>query len=185
MTLAPTEAARGPRRSTPRPVPLASVQGTLALDLRQSWEAPPPVPVHPSETVCTDAGGPVVVAPRGQAADVEEVAGRFAQALIEVLGGDRGSAQLLRWATPEVYVGLQRRAALLARTVPADRRVRRLRSRVRSVHVCQPRPGILEVAIHLRRGERSHAVAARLEHRLERRRGQLRAAWVCTDLEVG
>ncbi len=166
-------------------VPGASVQGTLALDLAQPWEAPAPTPPHPSEVLAAEHGSPVVVAPRGRAAEVEEVAQHFAQALVEVLGGERGPGQLLRWATPDVYAVLQQRATLLTRTVPADRRVRRLRSRIRSVHVGRPRPGVLELAVHLVRGERSHAVAARLEHRLERHRGELRAAWVCTALELG
>lgn len=182
----------GPRLPGPR-VPVATVQGTLALDLRQPWEAPPPRTLEPvatspgaddepgdrDEVTCT------VVAPRGRGADVDEVAQAFARALVEVIGGERGPGQVLRWVSVEVYDQLLRRADLLARTVPDDRRARRLRSRLAGVRVSCPAVGVAELSIHLRRGERSHAVAARLEHRVQRRRGRLGAAWMCVALEIG
>jgi hypothetical protein len=48
---------------------------------------------------------------------------------------------------------------------------------VRSVHVFLPQPQSAEVSVHVRHGERSRAIAARLEHRGGR--------WVCTALELG
>lgn len=186
-----------------RRVPLATVQGTLALDLRQPWEAPAPRTLEPGPAVTGDPADPeqagpgsadpddrdevtsTVVAPRGRGADLDEVAQGFARALVEVIGGERGAGQVLRWVSPEVYDLLLRRADLLARTVPDDRRVRRLRSRLAGVRVSCPAPGVAELSIHLRRGERSHAVAARLEHRVQRRRGRLGAAWMCVALEIG
>lgn len=170
MTVTPIRARRAP---------VATVQGTLALDLRQPWE--PPLPDH-LEVVPPEV---VVVAPRGRAADLDDVAQGFARALVEVLGGERGAGQLLPWSTPEVQELLRQRTALLTRTVPADRRVRRLRSRLLGVRTTCPAAGVAEISIHLRRGERSHAVAARLEHRVQRRRGRVGAAWVCTALEIG
>lgn len=161
---------------SPRPVAFTSVQGTLdlGLDPRDELVAGPlpalPVPV---ELLPVDAP------------DVEALSRAFARVLVEVLSGDRGPSQLVRWTTPEVYDQLQRRAALLHRTTPADRRLRRLRSQIRSIHLDRPRPGAVELAIHLRRGHRSLAVAARLEQRAERRRGELRVAWLCTALELG
>lgn len=170
----------------------ASVQGTLALDLRDSLEAPWPRPLRPIDGPDTGLEpepdplrDPVLVAPGGRAGEVDQVAQGFARALAEVLGGDRGPGQVLRWTTPEVYDVLQRRTALLTSTVPPDRRVRRLRSRVHSVRVSRPSVGVAEVSIHLRRGEQSQAVAARLEHRVQRHRGRFGAAWVCTALELG
>ncbi|GAB3998895.1 Rv3235 family protein [Nocardioides marmoraquaticus] len=182
-------ALRPPARPAPA-VPLASVQGTLALDLRQPWEAPPPRPVSapagcPEPDDDRDEVTATVVAPRGRGADLDEVAQGFARALVEVIGGDRGAGQVLRWVSPEVYDQLLVRADLLTRTVPDDRRVRRLRSRLAGVRVSCPAPGVAELSIHLRRGERSHAVAARLEHRVQRRRGRLGAAWMCVALEIG
>jgi hypothetical protein len=149
-------------RSTRPPVPLASVQGTLALDygsLVRSSRAPD-----------------LRVLP-GARAELEAFAQRFAHAVVEVVGGDRGPHQLLRVTTEQVYADLQRRATILARTTPGDRRLRRLRSQVRSVHVFCPSDEAAELSIHVRHGERSRAIAARIEI-LERR-------WCCTALQFG
>lgn len=159
----PTTLAPAPGRPR-RPVPVASLQGTLALDLGSR-----PTPVGPDAARLT-------LVPGGRA-ELEVFAQRFAAAVVEVVGGDRGPSQLLRWTSPEVYADLQRRSALKNRTVPGDRRLRRLRSQVRSVHVSCPAPGAVELSIHVRRGERSHAVAARLVSRDGR--------WCCTALEFG
>jgi hypothetical protein len=150
-------------RPSPAQVPMASVQGTLALDY----------------------GGHVVRAARapdlrvlpGDRAELEAFAHRFASAVVEVIGGDRGPSQLLRWTTEPVYADLQRRTALLSRTTPGDRRVRRLRSQVRSVHVFCPSPEAAEISVHVRHGERSRALAARIE--------LLDGRWCCTVLQFG
>ena len=149
-------------RSAPAPVPMASVQGTLALDYGSSVQSTrtPDLRVLP-----------------GARAELEAFAHRFASAVVEVIGGDRGPSQLLRWTTERVYADLQRRAALLARTTPGDRRVRRLRSQVRSVHVFCPSPEAAEISVHVRHGERSRAIAARIEH--------LDGRWCCTALQFG
>ena len=149
-------------RSAPTPVPMASVQGTLALDYGSSVQSTrtPDLRVLP-----------------GARAELEAFAHRFASAVVEVIGGDRGPSQLLRWTTERVYADLQRRAALLARTTPGDRRVRRLRSQVRSVHVFCPSPEAAEISVHVRHGERSRAIAARIEH--------LDGRWCCTALQFG
>ena len=113
----------------------------------------------------------------GDRAELEAFAHRFASAVVEVIGGDRGPSQLLRWTTERVYADLQRRSALLARTTPGDRRVRRLRSQVRSVHVFCPSPEAAEISVHVRHGERSRAIAARIE--------QVDGRWCCTALQFG
>ena len=113
----------------------------------------------------------------GDRAELEAFAHRFASAVVEVIGGDRGPSQLLRWTTERVYADLQHRAALLARTTPGDRRVRRLRSQVRSVHVFCPSPEAAEISVHVRHGERSRAIAARIE--------QVGGRWCCTALQFG
>jgi len=150
------------RPTAPAPVPLASVQGTLALDFGSSVRS-------------TRAPGLRVLP--GDRAELEAFAHRFASAVVEVVGGDRGPSQLLRWTTEPVYAELQRRAALLARTTPGDRRVRRLRSQVRSVHVFCPSAEAAELSVHVRHGERSRAIAARIE--------LVGARWCCTVLEFG
>lgn len=148
----------------PRPVPvrMASVQGTLALDYGNSVRST----LTPDLRLLS-----------GDRAELEAFAHRFANAVVEVVGGDRGPSQLLRWTTESVYADLQRRAVLMARTTPGDRRVRRLRSQVRSVHVFCPSALAAEISVHVRHGERSRAIAARIEL-LEHR-------WCCTVLEFG
>ena len=150
-------------RSAPAPVPMASLQGTLALDYGNSVQS-------------TRAAPDLRVLP-GARAELEALAHRFASAVVEVIGGDRGPSQLLRWTTERVYADLQRRSALLARTTPGDRRVRRLRSQVRSVHVFCPSPEAAEISVHVRHGERSRAIAARIE--------LLEGRWCCTALQFG
>ena len=140
----------------PARVPLASVQGTLALDY--------------GSTVRATRAPDLRVLP-GDRAELEAFAHRFASAVVEVMGGDRGPSQLLRWTTERVYGELQRRAA------PGDRRVRRLRSQVRSVHVFCPSAQAAEISVHVRHGERSRAIAARIE--------LLSGRWCCTVLEFG
>ena len=149
-------------RAAPAPVPLASVQGTLALDF------------HPQPA---DPAAPALRMVVGGRAELEAFAHRFARVVVEVVGGDRGPSQLIRWTSERVYTDLQRRVALLHRTTPPDRRVRRLRSQVLSVHVFCPSPASAEVSVHVRQGERSRAIAARLE--LEQGR------WCCTALQFG
>lgn len=136
----------------------ASIQGTLALDFAPTRR-------------------PELRVLRGGRMDLEAFAHRFASVVVEVVGGDRGPSQLVRWTSERVYEDLQRRAALLNQTTPSDRRVRRLRSQVRSVHVFCPAPGSAEVSVHVRQGRRSHAIAARLE--------LVDGRWCCTALEFG
>jgi len=64
-------------------VPIATVQGTLALDLQPHLEPPPP------------RGAPL----GRDEAEVDLWARRFAQAAVEIVGGDRPVSQLLRWTT--------------------------------------------------------------------------------------
>jgi hypothetical protein len=69
------------------PVPMASVQGTLALDYARE------VHTSPSPDLRLVTGG---------RAELESFAQRFARAQVEVAAGDRGPSQLLRWTSPSV-----------------------------------------------------------------------------------
>ncbi|MGA8256270.1 MAG: Rv3235 family protein [Nocardioides sp.] len=147
------------------PVPIAETQGTLALALQPRLD-PPPLPEGDLRT----------------RRDIDAWAHRFAQAAVEIIGGDRPASQLARWSSSEVYADLERRAQLVARAgahQPGVGRVQPVRPRVLSVRSCFPRPRCAEVSLHVRYGERSRAVAARFE--LRRTRGHVR--WVCTALE--
>ncbi len=148
-------------------VPLAAVQGTLALDLG-------PVAPAPSAPALYAVAEEDATRPE---AEVRAWAARFAQAVVEVTGGDRPVTQLLRWTNARVYADLGRRVRIMAQNRPAGQRIRTIRPQVRSVHVFQPGPSSAEVSVHVRYGQRSRALAARLE----RRDGH----WTCTDLLVG
>ncbi|MFD3400626.1 Rv3235 family protein [Kribbella sp. NPDC058693] len=103
--------------------------------------------------------------------------GRLAQAVSEVLAGDRPISQLVRFTDDEVFMELNRRVRLLGLTTTATTRGAKEKSSVQSVRVFMPEPLVAEVAAHVRRGDRSRAIALRMEIRRNR--------WVCTALEIG
>ncbi|MEJ7833876.1 MAG: Rv3235 family protein [Nocardioides sp.] len=145
------------------PVPLATTQGTLALDLQPRYE-PPNAPVFPIDQR----------ARRG----ADEWARRFAQAAVEIVGGDRPTSQLVRWTDRDVYADLDRRAQLVARAgghAPGQGRVQPTSPRVLSVHTCFVERDRVEASVHVKYGERSRAIAARFDLRDNR--------WICTALE--
>ncbi|WP_410790721.1 Rv3235 family protein [Kribbella sp. C-35] len=102
---------------------------------------------------------------------------RLAQAVSEVLAGDRPISQLVRFTDDVVFMELNRRVRMLGMNSTAGMRGAKEKSTVRSVRVFMPEPSIAEVAAHVRHGQRSRAVAFRLEVRRNR--------WVCTALELG
>jgi len=102
---------------------------------------------------------------------------RFCAAVVEVLAGDRGPAQLLHCTTTPVYDDLVRRGHALAQVAGSDQRLQRHRPRIRSIHIASPAPGIAEFSIHVSHGHRSRAVAGRLVWR--------RGAWLCVALQFG
>lgn len=139
-------------------VPLAEVQETLelGLDLVQ----------RPRLRLVTQDG-----------TGLDLLAARFAQILVEVVTGDRGPQQLLRWTTEEVYDALLHRAATLQRAAANATPARRLRAQVRSVHLSRPQPAAAELSIHVRHGARSRAIAARIE--------LVGGRWLCSALQIG
>jgi hypothetical protein len=155
-------------------------QGTLALQFESSSTA----------TGLADDGlvGPprLTVLPGGRSRgfgsspsglpDARDWAARFVQAIVEVIGGDRPVTQLVRWTGEDVYLDMSRRVRILGLTTTAGSRGRASRPQVASVHVYQPCDDVAEVAVHLRHGARSRAVAARLEVR--------RGRWLCTALQL-
>ena len=140
----------------------ATAQGLLALDFGTA----PDLPTRPNLRLVT-----------GDEPGLDGFATRFAQAVVEVIGGDRGVYQLMRWTTDDVYDDLKRRSSVLQRTSGNDPRRRRLRAQVRSVHLSCPQPDVAEICIHVRHGHRSRAIAARIE-RIEGR-------WRCSAIEFG
>lgn len=160
------------------PVPVSSVQGTLALDLQPRHD-PPPLP-DPSGR----AAGDVVAVDVRWRRSVEQWSHRFAQAAVEIVGGDRPVSQLLRWTSGEVYADLHRRAALVARAgghQPGQGRVQPVRPKVLSVRTCFLHRRVVEAGVHVRYGQRSRALAARFE--LKPTRYDPGPRWICTALE--
>ena len=155
-----------------QPAPVTSVQGTLALDFQPRFDPPDPV-TGPGPV----AGVIAIEAPLLRA--LEQWAGRYVQAAVEIVGGDRPVTQLLRWSSREVYADLDRRAQLVARAgrhQTGQGRVQAVRPRVVGVHACFLARSRVDVSAHVRYGDRSRAVAARFVRTTDER-------WCCTALE--
>jgi Family of unknown function (DUF6459) len=158
----------------PDPVPAATVQGTLALDLTPCYDPPALPGRHPGRP-----GGDVVPIEVAQRHRIEAWAYRYAQAVVEIVAGDRPASQLVRWTAPGVHADLARRAQLVARAgghVPGQGRAGQVvRPQVQGVRSCFVTARRVEVSIHVRHGERSRAIAARFE--------LVDGRWLCTALE--
>jgi hypothetical protein len=114
--------------------------------------------------------------------DPRPLAGQLAQAVVEVLAGDRPITQLLTWLDERIYTELSGLAPR-PRTAPTLARSRTVlirpqdRPKVRSIHVCRPADGVAEIAARVQVNGRSRAVALRLE--------EWRGRWRCNALVVG
>jgi hypothetical protein len=147
-------------------VPPAVVGGTLALHRGGPAAGPATPELDPSR--------------RSRLTHVDDLevrawSARFAQALVEAVGGQRPVSQLVRWTAPDVFRDLERRTRLVQQA--AGGTPRSIRPQVRSVHICRPASESAEVSVRVRHGHRSRALAMRLERRQER--------WLCTVLEFG
>lgn len=180
----PAPASRGevtrlvPRGADAGAVSVAEVQGTLALDVLRV----PAVPAPRHLSAVTPTARLADSSPETDRAlppdpEVRAWAARFAQAVVEVTGGDRPLPQLLRWTSPRVYAELGRRVRVMAQSRSVEQRRSTVRPQVRSVHLCRPVPTVAEVSVHVRHGRRSRAIAVRLELRSDR--------WTCTALRIG
>jgi len=122
------------------------------------------------------------VARRRSLPDPRSLAGQLAQAVVEVVTGDRPLTQLLTRLSEEVYDQLSALAPP-APTIPTLGRDRltvlhpRDGPKVRTVHVCQPAAGVAEVAARVQTDGRSRALALRLE--------EWRGRWRCSALVFG
>jgi hypothetical protein len=156
-------AVRSARRAAPA---VPSTQGALALAFSAAERV--------EERVDPDFGPRST--PSRDLPDPASACTALVQAIVEVLGGSRPSAQLARWVTTDVYAGLQRRAGLAARL----RRGAASTSRhavVRRVRICEPRDGVVEACAVILDAGRVRAVALRLEG--------IDGRWRATAVEVG
>jgi hypothetical protein len=138
------------------------------------------------------ADGPAVA---GASADAKRAVHRFVAMCVEVLNGYRPAAHLRRLSRPGQAAGvvaqavaaahrvadLRRGAGRGARTTRGARTVDRHGRRpdpvaVLKLRLCEPRPGVVEAAVLLVTGDRTWAVALRLEHHQQ--------SWAATILRL-
>ena len=154
--------------------PMASVQGSLALDLTP--RTAPPVPRLRS-TRAID----LVAVERAARGQVDAFVGRYLQAVVEIAAGDRPVGQVLRHTVPEIYDDLGARARTVgaaAHLTPGQvRGVNPARPVVVGVRTALIRSDAVEASAHVRYGRRSRAVAARFEI--------VRDRWQCVALAWG
>ncbi len=159
-----TVTVTNPAKQIPNPV--TTTQGALALRYQNdpdlhAMPVPPVLRLVPAVPSLPDA---------------QAWGTRLAQAVAEVLAGDRPIVQLIRFTDAVVFTDLNRRVRVLGLTTTATARGAKERSAVRSVRVFSPGNEVAEVSAHVRYGERSRAMALRLEVH--------RGRWICTALEL-
>lgn len=156
------------------PVPIAGVQGTLALDLLPRVDPPEGGPIAP----VTDIGE----VPARVRREFEQQAWDQIQRTTEVICGDRPVSQLVRWTSKAVYDEINRRARLVAKAGKHEAGFGRGRRpivapKVQSIHTCFVSPTVAEVSLRVRHGARSRCIAARFESTSGR--------WMCTEIIFG
>ena len=161
-----------------RSVPVASVQGSLALDLTPRLD-PPETEVPVVRSASPIRPGDLVAAAPDKRAGLDGFVRRHLACAVEIASGDRPATQLLRHCSPEVYAELTRRAQLVTHAAGTSTAVGRgrgaIRPVLRSAHTSLVRADALEVAAHVRYGARSRALAARFE--------MSEGRWQCVVLE--
>jgi hypothetical protein len=155
----------------PRTTEPAHVEGRRA----DSIPAAAPHEGRSEETVNGEAGSAerqATLSGIGTPGDARLAVRRFVSVCVEVLNGYRPAAHLRRLSLPmeapsvvaQGVVGARRVAELRQAARPADRRARRPGPvGVLRVLLCEPRAGVIEAAVLLITGERTWAMAFRLE----------------------
>lgn len=155
--------------------PVASVQGTLALELTPRLD-PPETP-----RLRAVAGADVEPISEAARARLDGFVRRYLQAVVEIVAGDRPASQVLRHTDTDLHATLVERAVLVSRAgghAPGGGRPGiAVRPQVRSCRTSVVRSDAVEACAHVRHGRRSRAVAARFEVR--------RGRWVCVALDFG
>ncbi len=155
-----------------RSSPACGDQPTLAFDLEAGTAlGPPKLTAQQVHAVRP----PWSARPSALLPDAQTWSASLAQALVETLQGRRPVGQLSRWVDERVLATLkvalrhrQARVGVARSARPAT---------LRSVHIQFPQPEAVEVSAHVRIGQRSVALAFRLEAWNDR--------WLCTALELG
>ncbi|WP_433375073.1 Rv3235 family protein [Actinoplanes sp. CA-142083] len=170
----------GPRPSISlRPVPpceppfddeIEPLMWASAHQLALDWSPPALLRVAAEQAAATTPAGPPALVPEASR-EAKLAVHHFVRACVEVLSGHRPPAHLRKLAVPAeasavVAQGLvgARRVAQLRRAGPGRRSARRPSPvAVIKLRMCQPRPGVVEAAVALVTGERTWAMALRME----------------------
>jgi hypothetical protein len=106
--------------------------------------------------------------------DPEPFVAKIAQAVVEVISGQRPATQLIRHASPTVYSLLARRAIVSSRRLGGGPRRPAV---VRRIRLCEPADGVVEACAVVVSHGRVRALAFRLEG--------LDGRWLMTQVAVG
>jgi len=104
----------------------------------------------------------------------EPFVAKIAQAIIEVISGQRPATQLIRHTSPTAYSVLARRALVSSRRLGKGPRRAAV---VRRVRVCEPADGVVEACAVVVSQGRVRALALRLEG--------LDGRWLVTQIAIG
>lgn len=116
-----------------------------------------------------------VFSARSRRADVVAVSHKRAQAVADVLCGRRGFTQVAPLLESTVADQLKRRVAMALR-LRSSTKMAIMPERVKSVHVCEPAKGALEVSFTMVSVKTVKACAMRLE--------QKRGRWMIAHLDI-
>ena len=104
----------------------------------------------------------------------EPFVAKIAQAVVEVISGQRPATQLIRHTSPTVYSLLARRALVSTRRLRGEARRPAV---VRRIRLCEPADGVIEACAVVVSHGRVRALAFRLEG--------LDGRWLMTQVAVG
>jgi hypothetical protein len=164
--------SRPPSLTWARPSPPQQNQPPLDLIDHEPDQTEAVVPYHRGVRVST-VGARWAARPRPGLPDVQVWSTKLALAIIQTLLGQRPAAQLNRWVVEEVLVAI---SIYQRRNLSQHGRIA-VPATLRSIRIQHPDPEVAEVSAHMAIGQRSVAMAFRLEALGDR--------WLCTALELG
>lgn len=154
----------------PRPRPVGVGNGTGGLRMLPADPVDAPPTTEPSTWRTREHDEPPPASDVERLPDPRRWTALLAQAVVEILGGRRPVAQVVRWVDPEIAERLRRSAP------PPARMVGGVPVRVRRVRVSTSMDGSVEAVAVVDDGTRCRAIACRLE--------ALHRRWVCTSLDL-
>jgi hypothetical protein len=152
------------------PISLATHRRPQQAELALEFADVRPVELPPALRMLGDETFGPVPTPRAALPPVAQWSARLCVAIAEVLAGTRPAAQLSRWVSLPVALGLQSRAISSA----GARGQRRITPTLHALRLTEPADGVAEVAAVVRTGTRPVVLAIRLEG--------LDGRWICVEV---